>query len=206
MKARWRTEGIVLKKANRGESDRLFTVLTKDFGKLDLWAVSERKITSKLRSGLEILCLSELEFVQGRNKKTITDTLLKEHYGIIRNDLSRLRVAFRILETLDMFLKGQMQDLKIWGLLHNCLLVLNDKSLPVQRCPFVYYYFFWNLVSFLGWRPRLAMYNKEQSAILSILIGGNISLLFGASIENVSTRYLNNISRGYFIEVQKELQ
>ncbi len=206
MAIHWRTEGVVLKKTNRGESDRLFMVLTKDFGKLDLWAVSERKITSKLRSGLETLCLSEFEFVQGKNKKTITDTLLKERYDSIRNDLSRLRVAFRILETLDMFLKGPMQDLKIWDLLKDCLLALNDKSFPVQRCSFVYYYFFWNLVSYLGWRPRLSMYEAEMSSILGIFLRGNISLLSGASIEKFSSRHLNKISRGYFIEVQKELQ
>ena len=61
----YRTKGIILQKTDRGETDRLFTFYTKDFGKLDLLARAERKITSKLRGGLELFYLSEVEFIQG---------------------------------------------------------------------------------------------------------------------------------------------
>ncbi len=50
----YRTQGIILKKEDRGEADRLFTIYTKDFGKLELLAKGERKIKSKLRGGLEL--------------------------------------------------------------------------------------------------------------------------------------------------------
>jgi hypothetical protein len=65
MATHYRTQGIILKTQDVGEADRVFTVFTKQFGKLRLRAVSERKITSKLRGGLELFYLSDIEFIQG---------------------------------------------------------------------------------------------------------------------------------------------
>ncbi len=69
MFTRYRTQGIILGKVDRGESDRLFTIYTKDYGIINLLARSERKIKSKLRSGLELFYLSEIEFIQGKAQK-----------------------------------------------------------------------------------------------------------------------------------------
>jgi len=76
----YRTEGFILKKIDRGEADRIFTVYTRDFGKLDLLAKAERKIKSKLRGGLELFYLSDIEFIQGKTHKTLTDTILVENF------------------------------------------------------------------------------------------------------------------------------
>lgn len=206
MAKHYRTEGIILKKRERGESDRVFTVFTKDFGKLDLWAVSERKITSKLRGGLEMFCPSEFEFIQGRSKKTLTDAFLLEQHNCIKNNLTKLRVAFRIAETLDMFLKGQTQDLKIWNLLQDSFSALRSKTLGPERCALVYYYFFWNLVSCLGWRPHMKTYTNEEARMLAAFLGGSAFLSLQDTVAKFSTKSLNEISRRYFVEIQKELQ
>lgn len=206
MRIHWRTEGFIVKKADRGESDRIFTVFTKEFGKLDLWAVSERKITSKLRGGLETLCVSEFEFIQGRSKKTLTDAFLLEQHNGIKNNLIKLRVAFRIAETLDMFLKGETQDLKIWNLLQDSFAALRSKTLKLERCALVYYYFFWNLVSYLGWRPHMKTYTSEETRMLAAFLGGSTFLSLQDAVAKFSTKSLNEISRRYFVEIQKELQ
>lgn len=189
-----------------GESDRVFTVFTKEFGKLDMWAISERKIISKLRGGLETLYCSEIEFVQGRNRKTLTDTFLLSSHRAIRSDLTRMRIALRMLETLDMFLKGEICDPKIWNIVYDSLEVLNAEDFPSQRYSLVYYYFFWNLVSTLGWRPHLKMYGLEIANFLGTLIGGNAEFLFSSALEKSAPSHLHEISRRYFIEIKKEIQ
>jgi len=40
----YRAQGFILKKEDRGEADRIFTIYTKDFGKLELLAKAVRKI------------------------------------------------------------------------------------------------------------------------------------------------------------------
>ena len=85
----YRTQGFILKKIDRGEVDRIFTIYTKDFGKLELLAKAERKIQSKLRGGLELFYLSEIEFIQGKAHKTLTDAILIDNFKNLRGNLKR---------------------------------------------------------------------------------------------------------------------
>jgi DNA repair protein RecO (recombination protein O) len=151
----YRTEGLIIKKEDRGESDRLFTLFTKDFGKLELLAKSERKISSKLRSGLELFYLSEVEFIQGRRQKTLTDSILINKFKNLRNYSDRLRVSYAMCELLDKLVRGQEAEEKIWALLKDVFNKLNEKSAKIQNWSLIYYYFIWNLSSFLGYGLEL---------------------------------------------------
>ena len=75
MALQYKTKGFIYKKRNRGETDRIFTIFTYDFGKIDVWGRAIRKIDSKLKSGIDIFYLSYIEFVQGK-KKTLLNTLI----------------------------------------------------------------------------------------------------------------------------------
>ncbi|MBI2041661.1 MAG: recombination protein O N-terminal domain-containing protein, partial [Candidatus Nealsonbacteria bacterium] len=87
MAVHYRTEGIFLKKSDRAESDELFFVYTKDFGGLKVLGKAIRKITSKLKGGAQPFYLSEIEFIQGKTYKTLTDAVLIESFQNIRKDL-----------------------------------------------------------------------------------------------------------------------
>jgi DNA repair protein RecO (recombination protein O) len=146
----YRTVGFILGKKDRGESDRVFTIYTKDFGKLELLAKGERKITSKLRGGLELFFLSEIEFIQGKNYKTLTDTVLVDDFKELKKDLKILGVLYKISEVLDSLVKEAEPDEKIWELLKEVFEKLSNIKPEI-----VYYYFFWNFLSFLGYQPEL---------------------------------------------------
>ena len=126
-----RTEGIILRSRDVGEYDQVITAYTQDFGKLKLAAISARKITSKLRGGLEPLCLSALEFIEGRSRLVLTDTVLQERYAVARKDLGRLASAFEVLNAVDRLVQGQEADKGIWELVSQTLLLLND---PNRSC------------------------------------------------------------------------
>jgi DNA repair protein RecO (recombination protein O) len=146
----YRTSGFILKKNDRGEANRIFTVYTKDFGKLELLARAERKITSKLRGGLELFYFSELEFIQGKHYKTLVDVVLVENFKILKKDLKTLSVLSKISEVFDSLIKEADPDEKIWNLLVEVFKKLNDTKPEI-----VYYYYFWNFISILGYRPEL---------------------------------------------------
>ena len=166
----YKTQGFILKKVNRGESDRLFTIFTKDFGKLELLARAERKIKSKLRAGLELFYLSEVEFIQGKAHKTLTDAILISNFQNLRKDLKKLAIAYKIADLLDNLVKGEESDPKIWNLLSEVFERLNNweakmissssspsLSAEARKLKIVYYYFLWNLLSVLGY--QLELYN-----------------------------------------------
>jgi len=151
----YRTSGFILKKVDQGEVGQLFTIYTKDFGKLEILGKAIRKISSKLRSGVELFYLSEIEFIQGKSHKTLTDTILIENFPILRKDLERLPIAYRISEVLDNLVKGQEADKEIWRLLNETFTELNNLRIENKKMEIIYYYFLWNLLSISGYQPEL---------------------------------------------------
>ncbi len=152
----YRTQGIIIKKEDRGEADQLFTIYTKDFGKLEILGRAIRKIKSKLRAGAELFYFSEIEFIQGKAYKTLTDAILIEKFKNIRKDLERLVIAYQISEVLDNLVKGQEPDKDIWNLLNEAFIKLNNLQLTTYNLQLIYCYFLWNLFSLLGFKPELS--------------------------------------------------
>jgi len=148
----YRTNGFILKETDRGEADRIFTIYTKDFGKSEFLAKAERKIKSKLRGGLELFCLSEIEFVQGKIYKTLTDAISIKNFNNLKGNLVRLAIVYKISETFNDLIKEQEEDKRIWQLLKEIFQELDDRGLKSE---IIYHYFFWNILSFLGYQPEL---------------------------------------------------
>ncbi len=149
----YRTKGIIIKKEDRGEADQLLTIYTKHFGRLEILAKGIRKITSKLRSATEIFYLSKIEFIQGKTCKTLTDAILIDRFSNLRKDLKGLAVAYKISEICANLIKGEESDENIWHLLNEVFNKLNEPSFP--HLSLLYYFFFWNFISFLGYQPDL---------------------------------------------------
>ena len=167
----YRTRGFIIKKNDRGEASQVFTVFTEDFGKLKFLAKAVRKIKSKLRGGLKLFSLSEIEFIQGKAYKTLTDTKTRENFDKIPKSLIRLKIAYKIAEVSDKLLREEEKDQQIWNLFSETFQRLNSGSrLPyfpshqiltagLQGRKFlgftIYYYFFWNLIDLIGYRPSV---------------------------------------------------
>jgi len=151
----YRTQGFIFEKEDRGEANELLTIYTKDFGRLEILGKAIKKIKSKLRSGAELFYLSEIEFIQGKTHKTLTDVILINNFSNVRKKLKRLQIAHRIADVLDNLVKGQEPDEKIWHLLTETLQRLDSYTLKPITYNLVYYYFLWNLLSILGYQPEL---------------------------------------------------
>lgn len=155
MAVSYRTQGFVFKKQNRAEADKVFSIFTSEFGRLEIFAKAIRKITSKLRGGIEIFSLSEIEFIQGKNHKTLTDTIAKDRFNNILKDPYRLKISYRIGDLLDNFIKGQEKEEEIFSLLKETLERIDDVNLSKINIQLAYYYFFWNFISILGYQPEI---------------------------------------------------
>lgn len=173
MAVHYRVQGIVIKKENRGEADQIFKFYTEHFGKVEILGKAIRKIKSKLRSGAELFYLSEIEFIQGKRHKTLTDTVLIEKFINLRKDLRKLAVAYKISETIDRLVSFQEPDKKIWQLLKEVFYRL-DSNLKIQNLKLIYYYFFWNLLAALGYHPELYNCSLCQKRIGPVKIYFNL--------------------------------
>lgn len=155
MTEHYKTEGIVFKGQNFLEADTIFSVFTKDFGRLEIFGKSIRKINSKLKSGIEIFSFSKIEFIQGKKKKTLTDALFVDKFRNIKNDPDKFEIAIKISNLVDNFIKGEEKDHKFFDLLNATFSKLNDDLLKSSDYQLIYYYFFWNFFSILGHGPEL---------------------------------------------------
>jgi len=152
MAIHYRTLGFVVGKIDRGESDQVLTIYTKDYGKIEALGKAIRKIKSKLRPSVDIFYLTEIEFIQGKAYKTLTDSAPVDRFKNIKKDLAKLEIAGKIAKTLDSLVIGQEKDEKIWSLLGE---VFDKLEIGNWKLEIIYYYFFWNLLSILGYRVDL---------------------------------------------------
>ncbi len=151
MFSRYRTKGIVIGRDNQGESDRILTLYTEDFGKLKLFGKSIRKESSKLRSGAEPFSLIEAEFIEGRARKTLTDVKILNSYVSINKDIEKIALGNRIAGDLNYLIKGEEKDSEVWNLTEKSFGRINDSGKGLDS----YHYFFWNLIFMLGYGPEL---------------------------------------------------
>jgi DNA repair protein RecO (recombination protein O) len=149
MTQKYRTKGFVFKKDQKSEVDQSFSVFTEDYGRLELRARAIRKITSKLRADLDIFYFSEIEFIQGKNYKTLTDAL-KIAKPI--NSLGNLEIACQISNVLDGFIRGQEKDKETFDFLNDFFSKLADNKNKVKNYQLAFQYFFWNFISLQGYK------------------------------------------------------
>ena len=96
------TRGIVLRRIDYQESDRILTVLTPDKGKISLIAKGARKAKSKLAGGIELFSVSDITFVKGKKDiGTLTSSRLLKHFPRISQDLDRTMLGYEMLKYID---------------------------------------------------------------------------------------------------------
>ena len=145
----YKTKGFVFKKEDKSEANRIFTIFTKDFGKINVLGRAIRKIHSKLRSGIDIFYLSEIEFVEGKHQKTLTDAVLLNKPSVTFKN-GNILVAQRISSLLENFVKGQEKDDKIFQEIEKMLNAIYGNTAKISG-ELVYQYFFWNFLSSQGY-------------------------------------------------------
>jgi len=111
--------GIVLAKKNWREDDRLFSIFTNEFGKIEAVAVGAKKIKSKLAGHLASCGIVELEFVRGKSINKITHAYLIKNYAL-KSGADFLGVSC-LLETMDKALPLGEINIEIWNLLRSAI-------------------------------------------------------------------------------------
>lgn len=156
MATRYRTEAFVFAKEDYREADRMFSVFSRDFGRVEILGRAIRNIAAKLRGGIDCFGFSQIEFVQGVRQKTLTDALSLQPGKHIVMSPERLQLAQRISDVLGQCTKGEQKDQEMWNLLVEVFAILDEPNFPGAKCDLLYQYFFWNFMAVLGYCPRLA--------------------------------------------------
>jgi DNA repair protein RecO (recombination protein O) len=155
MTTQYKTRGFVFLKKDLNESDRLFSIFTENFGRLDIHAKAIRKSVSKLRSGIDIFYISDIEFIQGKNRKTLTESTKIEKFKNLSVSLEKFKTANDIGKVLESFLKGQEPDKNIFYLIQETFLQLDSPNFKIKNSRLLFHFFLWNFLSILGYKPEV---------------------------------------------------
>jgi len=146
----YKTRGIVIKRTNLGEADRILTIFTEKFGKIKAVAKGARKTLSKLAGNLELFCLDEFLIAEGRNLDIVAGAEVRKCYFNLRNDLRGTQIAFYLAEIIDKMTEEKEPHPEIFDLIENTLENINSHENNILIS-----YFEINFLSESGFNPEL---------------------------------------------------
>lgn len=170
----FRTEAIVLRRSDFGEADRLLTLFSREFGKIQAIAKGARKPQTRKSGHVELFMRTAFLIAKGKNIDIVTQAELVEAYTALREDLVRTTYASFIVELLDRFTAEEDRDLRKYNLLADALrwFATTDNLLLAAR------FYELRLLSLAGFQPqffncvRCAEAIQEQDQFFSAEMGG----------------------------------
>lgn len=96
-----KAEGIILRRRDLGEADRILTVFTYQKGKISVLAKGVRRITSRRSGNVELLNRVSLFLHQAKTFLILTEASSLDTYQKIKEDLTLSAYAFHIIELTD---------------------------------------------------------------------------------------------------------
>jgi len=127
----YKTKGIILKRTNLGEADRILTIYTRDYGKVKMIGKGIRKIKSKLAGNLELFCLDDLVIAEGRNLDIVTAAVTEKCFFDLRNNLKSAHTAYYLADVVDKLSEEKEPHKEVYDLLDNLLEEINGKNAAI---------------------------------------------------------------------------
>lgn len=147
----YRCEGIVIRRRDFGEADRLLTILTDDYGKIRALAKGSRRTKSRLGGHLEPYARVRLMVARGRNLDIITQAQVLESMSHLRTEERSILYAAHWSEIADQLMVEAEQNRFGYGVLVRALTSLElgrDPVITSRICE-------WEFLAASGFQPEL---------------------------------------------------
>ncbi|MBR3438310.1 MAG: DNA repair protein RecO [Clostridia bacterium] len=118
------TDGLVLKSADVGESDRVITVLTKDYGVVRAFSNGAKRLRNSKQSATQPLCYSHFSFYQSKDSYVVDDAQSIETFFRLRDDIEKLSLAQYFCELASELAPEMEESEDYLKLVLNCLYML----------------------------------------------------------------------------------
>ncbi len=123
----YKASAIVLRSLDYGESDRIISFYTDEFGKLKGIAKGARRSKKRFPNALELFSCSNILFSK-RSKEglaLIENCDVINHYPGIRSDLEKTLIASYFIDLTDQFTSESKKNLKLFQLLQDFLGIID---------------------------------------------------------------------------------
>lgn len=148
-----KTEAILLRSLDYGESDRIVTFYTRDHGKIRGIAKGARRSRKRFANALELFCCSQIVFSRkGRDGLALVEeSRVRHHFEKIRQDLKKTLMASYLIDLTDQFTLEDKKNGELFQLLHDFLGQINGNDCAEALLRF----FEIRLLACVGYQPVL---------------------------------------------------
>ncbi len=126
--ASMKTEAIVLVSSPFREVDRVYRMLTKEYGKVSVRGRGALKPMAKLASHLELPGVVQVEYVRGRQTTTVIAVDVKKPFIRVRNDVERQLAVRAMLTLVDRYTDEEEHDTELYALTKAGVAFVNDEE------------------------------------------------------------------------------
>lgn len=120
-------EAVVLKTDDFGDANRVVTLFTKEFGKIEANAYGCRRSRSPLSGAVQMFNHISAEITRGTKIDTIREAEIIHFYDALTSDLERLAYASLLFEIVNRMTLPRQQEIETFDLLTKSLPVLSKR-------------------------------------------------------------------------------
>ncbi|HEX2986890.1 MAG TPA: DNA repair protein RecO [Chloroflexota bacterium] len=147
----YRTRGVVLKRTDLGEADKILTIYSYSSGKLRAVAKGVRRPSSKLGGHVDDLSYSDMLLARGRDLDVVTQSQTIDTFRGMREDLWRVSCGYYLTELVDSFNEDRIENHQLFELLVSSLQRLSQGDDLFTTVHF----FELHMLEMVGYRPEL---------------------------------------------------
>ncbi len=126
-------EGVIIKRINFSEADKIITIFTKQKGKIVCLAKGIRKICSKRGPCLELFNLIKAYVIKGKNLDLLTEVALIKSFPYLSKKLKIISNCFYLVELVDRLTAEHQENRLIYNLLLDFLQKVNNLGCLTER-------------------------------------------------------------------------
>lgn len=127
------TRGIIIKIKESGESDKILSVFTEDFGRIEIFVKGARKIKSKLRPHLDLFGLTRMSFIAGREFFKLVDAEKIYSWPNLNKNKAKIEIISKSIFLFEKIICGEEKNKVLWNLLLNGFLFLDKIGLELEK-------------------------------------------------------------------------
>lgn len=161
------TPSVILRSRDVGAYDRLYTVYTRDRGKLAVRAVSIRKQTSKLLGSMNPHAVLTL-YVIAQRRFTLGGAVIVENFDLLNASLISQWALQHIRELIDVLTQVEFHDTKLFDIIRGGYQSLAEYKGNMSRTIAYVTTFDMHVLSQLGLLPNLATADGKKEFLKNI--------------------------------------
>lgn len=147
-----KVQGVVLKTRNYSDYDKIITIFSDKFGKIDVLCNGARRTKSKQLHLTQQFCFGEFILSKSKDMYVLNSGSLNNSFQTLLNDYKKLMIGTYFLEFIDKSIESENKNVYILALLLKTLYILEDGNIDNYLLKVT---FDFKLISLLGYTPQV---------------------------------------------------